>query len=1278
METFHVLADIHDLSPIFTPLRTTQRIKYTCFNVSQNYLVFGASSGGLYVFRREPCLFLQLLPHQEGAIVHVAISPDEKLFAFASVKGVVCVLEKNSSGLGARRIFTSSEHVGVNITALHWNSVSNELFIGDQVGKVSVISLFPFMMKNMFNPPSCTLMVLDSQIVQMDWQADLLLVSTLTRSYICDMTKECFRQIGVKPRDGEYGSCFYVCGDLPIKTQCRTEAVGGRFTLVSEGEKTDGSEESQCVKVFCARPGSRLWEVKIDGTVLNTHQFKQALAIPPTGIIKVPQSTESSQERDNEPSKSTNNQDDDVIWNNQSFNFCKLFILAKKYLFTFKKDGIYVFDPEKASVVMWSNNVVDIIDAQVLKDTIYLRTSSGQMFGILFTPLEKFLIRLYLRKQYALCAELCEMHCQYLMKEVPSSSKLYLLADLGTKLSNDEVTERIFPLLQEISKCAQETRSAQRLESGIFVVENLHFLSKEESEMSIPDLPQVRRNERLKDKSRSLSVSPDRSRRKKKVDILIGNTGTHRSDSSSSLPELGKSQYKNSSRGGNGSSDGGSSSSNNDKIVDSKKKSEDVENRGSSSMKKSFSKELFTSFDTSPETIQALKEIGQSVSSKITSGTKTLKEKWQVLEGKILGNEATPELLDIRTADYVAKLESHGSVNTNEEIVFSDNSKVEKSGKRHSQPEVDISKVILVLQQLDNLRENEDEKKLLICKLCFEILLLYNNYIAIMQGSLNKISRTGNFEGEDHDSKVIMKYFLVEWPDKSFPFEEYFSSEVLKDLSERFHCSLKTKVLVGWLEELSPILESDVCLESLLLIYSQEAVRLDVLLSRFLVVCSELLDPHCILQCIKESGITCYYMSFSIVLDKYQAGALQQVGKERSVESSCWQWPLPLRLNAMFFMLQMNQIETCYMMGNNIDLQDIWYLTLRLQQQQQGQEYNFDCSHSYSMFLTYLDRATDTGLVMQSLLKNDYLTSITAMAFENVNQGLGGSCKCGFPFPVGKATQVLFSDIGRSLSNHLWLTNHDRHQQLCEHVPVLWKQMLRNTPPDNLKSVLPLLVQLGDFSILEPLLPCMTLDLWKQVLDMTATVRSGQCLKCGLQSLPRNVGDSVCLSDVGALLVKHVGAFSALDILSKHSASVGQGSLDERFYKSCIFSTIVDSHCEDLRADAVDLALTSCDSPTRMPLVSNELGKLLEEALALDFAKVTVPIGEPDCLHHHWGVQMNLQADPCPCCTLPLGSPGLLQDTGLMVFQCGHAFHAVCLCKRSVQTVQCLICNQGT
>lgn len=47
-----------------------------------NYIVFGASSGSLYIFRRYPCEFLQLIQNVYGSITNVRISPNERFVIF--------------------------------------------------------------------------------------------------------------------------------------------------------------------------------------------------------------------------------------------------------------------------------------------------------------------------------------------------------------------------------------------------------------------------------------------------------------------------------------------------------------------------------------------------------------------------------------------------------------------------------------------------------------------------------------------------------------------------------------------------------------------------------------------------------------------------------------------------------------------------------------------------------------------------------------------------------------------------------------------------------------------------------------------------------------------------------------------------------------------------------------------------------------------------------------------------------------------------------------------
>lgn len=66
-----VSISLSDLIFLFT------RDQYTCVDVS-NYIVFGASSGSLYIFRRYPCEFLQLIQNVHGSITNVRISPNER------------------------------------------------------------------------------------------------------------------------------------------------------------------------------------------------------------------------------------------------------------------------------------------------------------------------------------------------------------------------------------------------------------------------------------------------------------------------------------------------------------------------------------------------------------------------------------------------------------------------------------------------------------------------------------------------------------------------------------------------------------------------------------------------------------------------------------------------------------------------------------------------------------------------------------------------------------------------------------------------------------------------------------------------------------------------------------------------------------------------------------------------------------------------------------------------------------------------------------------------
>lgn len=374
-------------------------------------------------------------------------------------------------------------------------------------------------------------MQLDSKIVQMDYNSEMLLISTLTKCYICDTSRELFRQVGHKLRDGEYGACIFNTQDglNVIKDgNLLKDRVG--FSLETDKNILDYSNLKH-LKLLCARPGSRVWEVAIDGTVISTHHFKEALAVAPRNIIF--QDNTSSQNSDlncysNLSNGSClNNEQINSNYSEQSFNFQKLYVILSKFLFTFKNDGIYVFDPERADVVLWNNEITDIVDVKCISDVIYVWSGYGKMYALNLVPLEKFLIRLYFRKKYLSLSKLCLEYSDYLKSQGSGSSKLYLLHDLDEKLMEARVEnckvlcDNLKPLL-EIFKTNAQTRqvvNAQKLKSGIFLIGN-HDDSTNNQKILRPNYLNV--------KSRSHSVSPDRINKKE----------TKNQGSTSSLPDL--------------------------------------------------------------------------------------------------------------------------------------------------------------------------------------------------------------------------------------------------------------------------------------------------------------------------------------------------------------------------------------------------------------------------------------------------------------------------------------------------------------------------------------------------------------------------------------------------------------------------------------------------------------------------------------------------------------------------------------------------------------------
>lgn len=75
---------------------------------------------------------------QEGSIIQLAISPDEKTIAFATAKGLVVLLE-GCFGDFEYSYQQFGEHEGNVVTTIKWQG--SEVYCGDNAGKVSVVTV---------------------------------------------------------------------------------------------------------------------------------------------------------------------------------------------------------------------------------------------------------------------------------------------------------------------------------------------------------------------------------------------------------------------------------------------------------------------------------------------------------------------------------------------------------------------------------------------------------------------------------------------------------------------------------------------------------------------------------------------------------------------------------------------------------------------------------------------------------------------------------------------------------------------------------------------------------------------------------------------------------------------------------------------------------------------------------------------------------------------------------------------------------------------------------
>jgi len=244
------------------------------------------------------------------------------------------------------------------------------------------------------------------------------------------MSKEQFKQIGQKPRDGDYGCC-----------------------IVAWNEK----------KIFAARPGSRIWEVELNGVVKSTHQLKYCLAIPPTLHVCMQESF------DDLSRISSQN------WLPQSLNFKKLYKLWENCLFTYTSNSIFVLDMLKINVVLWSDGYNNIQNVKYINDTIYIWCSNGELIIENIIPLQNFLVSCYEFEDYNKCVKLIEHYYDRIMEIKYVIDELYPLVNIDQKIDLPENTNT---LISKIKKTNYLKQKFFKLPSGIYSLKNDVYVKK--------------------------------------------------------------------------------------------------------------------------------------------------------------------------------------------------------------------------------------------------------------------------------------------------------------------------------------------------------------------------------------------------------------------------------------------------------------------------------------------------------------------------------------------------------------------------------------------------------------------------------------------------------------------------------------------------------------------------------------------------------------------------------------------------------------------------------
>ena len=257
-----------------------------------------------------------------------------------------------------------------------------------------------FMGRNLMNIQLNQILLLDSKIVQIDGFNDYLLVSSLTKTILCNNEREEFKQIGNRPRDGTFGACF--CIDFES-----LEIQQSKIASIDEYEYERLLMNN--VMIYCSRPGMRLWQVDLNGSVMKTHQYKNA-NFSGEHVNLLP---------DELPSDSSPSMIDKT---NQFQLVCSL---NNVFVFTWNSSGFYIIDPSNSKILFWTNEFNGlIVTVKVIDSSIYLYLKDGRLLEMKFLKIQQYALHLCHYEYFIEAADLMVHNLDYFLHLLRSNQNI--------------------------------------------------------------------------------------------------------------------------------------------------------------------------------------------------------------------------------------------------------------------------------------------------------------------------------------------------------------------------------------------------------------------------------------------------------------------------------------------------------------------------------------------------------------------------------------------------------------------------------------------------------------------------------------------------------------------------------------------------------------------------------------------------------------------------------------------------------------------------------------